>query len=226
MTEPVYQPQDRRPIRARSTKWAAAMTTALVRSGASPNGISVAGMIAGLLAGLLLPITADTGGISARMLWLVAILLVQSRLLCNLLDGMVAVGSGRASPVGELYNEVPDRVADVAILVGLGYAAGGAPALGYAAACVALFVAYTRAMAKASGAPSDFCGPMAKPHRMFVVTVTGLYMALAPAAWQPSWGPSDAWGVTSAALIIISLGGVVTALRRLRRSAQSLREAR
>ena len=44
------------------------------------------------------------------MLFLVAAVCVQLRLLANLLDGMVAVGSGQASRIGELYNEVPDRV--------------------------------------------------------------------------------------------------------------------
>ena len=51
-------------------------------------------------------------------------LCVQLRLLCNLLDGMVAVEGGRSSPVGALYNEVPDRVADSLLLVALGYAVG------------------------------------------------------------------------------------------------------
>ena len=46
------------------------------------------------------------------------------RLLANLLDGMVAIGRGIASPVGELFNEVPDRVSDTAVLLGLGVAGG------------------------------------------------------------------------------------------------------
>lgn len=225
MSEPAYQPTDRRPIRARSTSWAAAISAWLVRAGISPNAISMAGMGAALLAGLLLVLTAGAEGAAARFLWLVAVLLVQTRLLCNLFDGMVAVASDRASPVGELYNEVPDRVADAAVLIGLGYAAGGVPALGYTAACVALFVAYTRAMAKASGAPNDFCGPLAKPQRMFVVTITGVYMALAPATWHLAWGPDGAWGIASIALAVIAFGGAVTAMRRLSRAARSLRKA-
>ena len=63
-------------------------------------------------------------------------------------------------------------------------------ALGLGAACAAVFVAYVRAMGKAAGGGAvkqEFCGPMAKQQRMFIVTVTALYCGLAPAAWQPSW---------------------------------------
>ena len=51
---------------------------------------------------------------------------------------------------------------------------GGDPLLGLAAAAVAIFVAYVRAMAKAAGAPNDFCGPFAKQHRMALVTIIAL----------------------------------------------------
>jgi phosphatidylglycerophosphate synthase len=39
-----------------------------------------------------------------------------------MLDGMVALASCRDSKVGELYNEVPDRVSDAAVFIGVGYA--------------------------------------------------------------------------------------------------------
>ncbi|HET7315257.1 CDP-alcohol phosphatidyltransferase family protein [Salinisphaera sp.] len=223
MSEPSYEPLDRRPIKARSTRWAATAADALVRAGVSPNAISMAGLFAAVAGGVALAFTGavETGG-AERLLWLLGIALVQSRLLCNMLDGMVAVASERASPIGELYNEVPDRVADVGVLVGLGYAAGGNATLGYVAACMALFVAYVRAMAKAAGAPNDFRGPMAKPHRMFVVTAIGIYMVVAPGAWQIAWGPGSAWGIAAAGLLIIIAGGAVTAMRRLQSAARSL----
>ena len=61
---------------------------------------------------------------------------------------MVAVGSGKASPLGEVYNEVPDRIADPLILIGAGFAAGGSPTLGYVAALLAVFVAYVRVLGR------------------------------------------------------------------------------
>jgi phosphatidylglycerophosphate synthase len=133
---------------------------------------------------------------------------------------MVAVEGGKRSSVGELFNEAPDRVSDAATLVGAGYAAGAEPVWGWAAACVALFVAYVRALAKTAGAPNDFCGPMAKQHRMALMTVAALYVAAAPADWRPKFG------AITFALTVIVVGGLATAVRRLVRAARFLRGAR
>ena len=75
--------------------------------------------------------------------WLVAAACVQLRLVCNLLDGMVAIEGGRKSKVGAIYNEFPDRIADTLFLVPLGYAAG-MPWLGWACALLAALTAYVR----------------------------------------------------------------------------------
>ncbi len=154
--------------------------------------------------------------------WVVAAVLVQLRLLANLLDGMVAIESGQASRVGELFNEVPDRVSDAATLVGLGFALGSVPLLGFLAAILAILVAYTRAAVRVAGGPQDYCGPMAKQHRMFVVTLTALTAAVVPVAWQ-SHLSSSGWGLPAVALAAIAVGCVITALRRLERGARALR---
>jgi phosphatidylglycerophosphate synthase len=218
-----YQPGERRPTATRERKvsqWAARL---LVRWSVSANAISLAGLIFGVAAGALLAATPHADGWD-RALWLAAALLTQLRLLANMLDGMVAIASGQASPVGELFNEVPDRIADAAILVGLGYAVDSNIPLGFTAACVALFTAYVRAVGKAAGARQEFCGPMAKPQRMFVVTVVALYCGLTPADWQPHWDvPPGSLGLPAAGLALIIVGGVVTAVRRLVRIARTLR---
>ncbi|WP_137126719.1 CDP-alcohol phosphatidyltransferase family protein [Roseomonas sp. HF4] len=205
---------DRRPIAARSLGVTQRVAAVLVARGASPNGISLAGMAAGLLAGLAFAAVAWLPG-GASAFWLLGAALVQARLAANLLDGMVAIGRGVASPVGELYNEVPDRVSDTAVLAGLGVAAGS-PALGLAAALAAMATAYVRTTARAAGAPSDFSGPMAKQHRMALVTVLALWCALVPAAWSGgAWAP---WGVLAA----ITIGSLLTAWLRLSRAAAAL----
>ena len=220
-----YNPTDRRPIAAREARWSRAVSRRLVAWNVSPNGISVAGMIAGVLAGAALAGTAhvSNGSAAQRALWFAGAVLVQLRLLANMFDGMVAVESGKASRVGELYNEAPDRVSDAATLVGLGYAAGGGVTLGYVAACLAVFTAYVRTLGKSAGAPNDFFGPMAKQQRMFIVTAAALYVALAPRSGQPHWGPDAAWRLPAGALIVIILGCVVTSIRRLARIARALR---
>lgn len=207
---------DRRPIAARSLGVTRRIAAALVARGASPNGISLAGMAAGLGAGLCFAAVAWLPG-AAWMAWLAGAVLVQARLAANLLDGMVAIGRGVASPVGELYNEVPDRVSDTAVLAGLGVAAGSV-ALGLAAALAAMLTAYVRTTARAGGAPSDFCGPMAKQHRMALVTALAAWCALVPGAWGGAMA-------VMAVLVVITLGSVATAWRRLARAAAAL-EAR
>jgi phosphatidylglycerophosphate synthase len=223
MGEP-YRPGDRRPIAVR--EWQVFQRAAgwLAHQGVSPNGISVAGMVCGVAAGGALAATPYLSGLEQRLAWLAAAVLIQLRLLANMLDGMVAIEGGRASPVGELYNEVPDRISDAATLIGAGYAVGSDIALGYSAACVALFTAYVRPMGKAAGAGQQFCGPMAKQQRMFTVTVVAAYDGLAPHDWQPAWGPSGSWGLAAAALALIIVGGLWTAGRRLRRIAAFLRK--
>lgn len=208
---------DRRPIAARNLGVTQRMAAALVARGASPNGISVAGMLAGMGAGLAFAAIARWPG-GATPLWLLGALLVQARLMANLLDGMVAIGRGVASPVGELYNEVPDRVSDTAVLAGLGVAAGS-PALGLGAALAAMLTAYVRTTARAAGAPMDFAGPMAKQHRMALATGLAVWCAVIPGEWGGAWA---AWAV----LVVITLGSVLTAWRRLARAAAALEAAR
>ena len=182
-------------------------------------------MIAGITAGICLAATAYTPSLTTRAAWLLAACLIQVRLLANMFDGMVAIEQDRQSPLGELYNEIPDRVSDAFILIGLGYATGGDIMLGYVAACLAIFVAYVRAMGGMTGAGQVFCGPMAKPHRMFVVTVIALYCAFAPSSWQPTLADGPGWGVSAAGLAVIILGCVFTLVRRLRRIGRSLKES-
>ena len=140
-----------------------------------------------------------------RFHFVMAAVFIQLRLLANMLDGMVAIASGKASSVGELYNEIPDRISDTAILVAAGFAAGGEPNLGWAAAAMALFVTYIRALGKGMGVPGLFQGPMSKSHRMFTLTLTCLYLAFAPdATWRPLWSrpswPPAPWGIMAIGL--------------------------
>src|SRR6202008_2494480 len=99
----------------------------------------------------------------------------QLRLTGNRLDGLVALPSWRASKLGELYNEIPDRVSDAAVFIGAGFAWGGNVTLGYAATILALFTAYVRAAGKLAGAPTEFCGPMSNQRRIALTTLICLY---------------------------------------------------
>jgi phosphatidylglycerophosphate synthase len=199
-------------ISKQATRWLAARRV-------SPNTISLAGMVGGIIAGLVLAATTLPG--LAPVMFLAAVAGIIARGMGNLLDGMVAVESGKASPLGELFNEVPDRVSDIAILIGAGCATGGNAALGLLAALVAVLVAYIRAEGKVVGASQHYCGPMAKPARMLVILLTASYCGLAPAGWQPALVIGKyRFGLMAIALAFIVVGGLLTAVRRLNRIAK------
>jgi len=210
---------NRRPIAARELSWSRAVAGWLARRGATANAISLAGLACGLAGGLALAATSWTPR-WAWACWLIGALLVQLRLAANMFDGMVAIETATASKLGELYNEIPDRVSDSATLIGLGYAAGGDVVLGYAAALAAVATAYVRAVGVAAGARAEFCGPMAKQQRMFVVTLVAIYGAATAAI---GWRVADLDPVPWLALLVIVLGSLLTAARRLLRIAATLR---
>ena len=202
---------DRRPIAARQTSWAVRLAESLARSGITPNAISVWGMIFGIGAGLALASTRT--GILVPLGWLGGAGLVALRLLANMLDGMVAERQKSHSALGSLFNELPDRVSDAATLVGFGYALHSSPELGWLAALLAVLTAYLRAQLVVSGAPQDFGGPMAKPHRMAVIIAASILMAVVPLTMIPKL----------ALAIIVNLS-IVTVWLRLARGAKFLRK--
>ena len=210
---------DRRPIAARNLRVSVAIANWLAAHRVSPNAISVAGLLAGALAGIAFACASALPD-WARALWLSGALCVQLRLAANMFDGMVAVARGVTSPVGELYNEIPDRLSDSAVLIGLGVAAGDW-ALGALAALTSMATAYVRAVGKAAGAPSDFGGPMAKQQRMFLVTLAACWLAFAPVAAQQMLPSAE---LLRALLLLIIVGAGLTAGRRLRHIATALRD--
>jgi phosphatidylglycerophosphate synthase len=200
------------------------LAAALARRRIRPNHISLFGLAAAVIAGVLLGLTSLPEHPS-RLCFLLAAGLIQLRLLCNLIDGLVAVEGNMRSPTGELYNEVPDRLSDAAVLIGAGYAAHSSPTLGYIAALAAVFVAYSRAVGKGCGLPADFRGPMAKQQRMFLITVCSLYLAAAPSSWQPhlpAFLDSRDPGLLTIFLAVIILGCIITSARRLLAAAHAL----
>ncbi len=211
---------DRRPIATRNRKWAQTATVWLASRNVSPNAISVAGMCACLVAGIALAATSVSHN---RILWFIAALGAQLRLTANMLDGMVAIASGRTSKTGELYNEVPDRISDAAVFIGAGFAWGGNVTLGYIVTILAIFTAYIRAAGKIAGAPNEFCGPMAKQHRMLVITLIALYSAITPRSWQTIAFNESQIGLMTLGLVVIVVGCVITVVRRVSRIAHALK---
>lgn len=207
---------DRRPLSSRDTSWARAVTGWLVRTSITPNRISMASVVAAALAGLCFWTGGMAEGWPRAALFLLAALFCQLRLLCNLFDGLVAVEGGKQAADGAFWNEFPDRIADILILVGAGLGAAE-PALGWAAAALSVLTAYVRELGRANGLAADFRGPMAKQHRMALMTVAALVAASAP-IW-----PAAAMAVT-VALWGVTVGAALTAIRRASRVVSGLKK--
>ena len=156
--------ENRRPLTTRSASWAKWLASVLVKSNISPNQISVLSILPALAGSWIL------ASKPAPIMLLLVVLCIQLRLLANMLDGMVAIEGGKQSKVGILYNEVPDRVADSLFIVALGYAIA-MPWLGWLGALLAAKTAYIRVLGGANGLAQSFSGPMAKQHRMFVMSL-------------------------------------------------------
>jgi phosphatidylglycerophosphate synthase len=207
----MHDSTDRRPIASRERRTWIALAEKLVAGNVSANAVSVAGMFFGIFCGVMFYLSSQTD--HSRICLIAGAAFCQLRLMCNMLDGMVAIRSGKACPAGELYNEVPDRVSDSFALIGFGFVAGSSLILGFIAALLAMFTAYIRAVGKGAGAPQAFHGPMAKPHRMFLITLAALFFALAPANWSPVvWKD---YSLASVVLVIVMVGCLITAVRRL-----------
>lgn len=211
-TKPAASPPlDRRPLASRSTRWARFLAARLASTPITPNQISLFS-VACAAAGATLIGFGDTW-----FAFVVAAVFVQLRLLCNLLDGMVAIEGGKSSAVGALYNEIPDRIADSLFLVPLGYAAGW-PWLGWAAALVAALTAYIRVLGGTLGQQQDFSGVMAKQRRMAALTAALIAQAIETAIW------GTRWALLVAGLVILA-GSIVTCATRIAAIARRLQIA-
>ena len=208
---------NRRELSTRRQAWPSAIARTLANAGITPNQVSVASILFAMLSAWAFWRIVQPS--EHRSAWaIVAAAGIQLRLLCNMLDGLLAIEGGLRSKTGDLYNEIPDRIADILILVGAGVAmrdSGNGLAVGVAAALLAVLTAYVRLLGGSLALKQDFGGPMAKQHRMFVLTVG----ALAAAIEHVVAGSMYALLV---ALWIIVVGSVLTLLRRTRRIAREL----
>ncbi|MEJ1241785.1 CDP-alcohol phosphatidyltransferase family protein [Chryseolinea sp. T2] len=209
MTEPM---QGRRPIASRNSGWAKSVAAFLASNGVTPNFISILSIVFAALSTFAFYLEARTTGY--HLLWmLLAIAGIQGRLLMNLFDGMVAVEHNRKSVLGGIFNEVPDRVSDTLTLLGLiflvsSYSYG--TDLVYLAIALSITTAYIRTLGASLNVGHHFLGPMAKQHRMALLTAGCVVYV-----WYPP--------VFYYILIVMNIGLLITCYRRLMRVCHLLK---
>ena len=201
----------RRPLGSRKSAWAGRLAAWAVQRGYTPNQISRASIAFSAFGLIFFALSPFGPGLWQFLCLLLAAATIQGRLVCNLIDGMVAVEGGQGTKDGPFWNEAPDRLSDLFLLVGAGIAAGN-PGLGTLAAALAIATAYLRELGRAEGFPPDFTGPLAKPQRMAVLTVGTIVAAL--------YGGAATLGLT---LWIIVLGTALTIVSRSMRLLNALR---
>ena len=204
--------ENRRPLNARSWKIIQLGAEWFSRRKITPNQISLASVMFAALSGLCLIYFPKVEATNIWLLAIMAVFFILCRALCNIFDGMIAIEGGKKTRSGELFNDVPDRVADTIILVSAGYAttlAEWAPIAGWCAALMAVMTAYMRTLARSIGAPSDFRGPMSKVPRMVLISAACILTPI-----ESYFGPQGT--LLIAALIIIIAGCIVTIWSRAR----------
>jgi phosphatidylglycerophosphate synthase len=144
------------------------------------------------------------------------------RLWYNLLDDLVTQASGKASYRTEILNDLPDRISDVLIFVGVAHSGLNAVASGYWAAIMALLTAYVGLFGQAVGGQRESGGLMTKPWRI-VTLHAGACLTLLMMWWNRGdvhWGKLTVLDWTC---LVIIAGCVQTIWVRLEHILEVLR---
>jgi phosphatidylglycerophosphate synthase len=216
-----YQPVSRRPIADTFRKTAHGAVRLCVKVGIHPDAISYLSIVAAALAAVCFWKAA-----SGPWLLILGPAFCYLRLWFNMLDGMVALASGKASWRGEILNDLPDRISDILIFVGVAHSGLCHVLSGYWAALFAVLTAYVGMFGQAVGVQREFSGWMAKPWRMVMLHLGSWSAALF--YWERATGGLRAgWlGLTFLdwTCVAIVIGCLQTIAVRLNRIFRALRE--
>jgi phosphatidylglycerophosphate synthase len=213
-TPPDYRPTSRRPIGDPFRRTAHGAVRFCVRHRIHPDVISYVSILAAALAAV-----AFWQARRAPWLLLVAPAFCYLRLWCNMLDGMVAIESGKASWRGEILNDLPDRISDVLIFAGVAHGGFNAVISGYWAVIFALLTAYTGLFGQAVGVQREFSGIMSKPWRMVTLHI-GAWTTWALIEWRGNlrFGGLTVLDWTCVLVVAGCLQTITVRLRRIMRA--------
>lgn len=173
----------------------------LVARGVTPATLTWTGVAAGALAGVALA-TLAPGVVAAA----VVALALAVRLACANLDGSIARVTGRTTAWGSVVNELGDRLAELAALLGLALVAPSSLVLAACAASTA--PSWVSLAGTAAGAPRLQGGPVGKTERVALLVLAA------------------ATGLATLVLIALIVGSLLTAALRLRTLHRTLAAGR
>jgi len=208
-----YKHSTRRPIAAVFRRTGNAASRFCVHHGIHPDAISYLSIVAALIAAICF---RKSG--SRPWLLIIAPLLCYLRLWFNMLDGQVAFTAGKASRRGEILNDLPDRISDIVIFVGIAHSGLMNPLIGYWTAIFAVLTAYVALLGQALGVQRQFSGIMSKPWRMVALSIGAwLTFFLAPRSFTP-------FTVLDWTCLVIIAGCLETIVVRLKRVTAALQD--
>lgn len=170
----------------------------MAAAGVSPDAVTLAAVPVSIAGGLAL--LAST---SVPLLLLVVPVAAAARLVLNLVDGALARATGRSHPRGEVFNEVGDRLSDIALLAPVAFVPGSQRETVLLGVTFAVLASFVGVVTKTAGGDRLYRGVLSKPGRMALLAVFAvLALVLGPQAWGP-FGP------------ILLVGTALTAAERL-----------
>jgi CDP-diacylglycerol--glycerol-3-phosphate 3-phosphatidyltransferase len=173
----------------------------LSRAGVTPDQVTLAAVPVALVGGACLLVSPQV-----PVLLLAVPLLIVIRIVLNLIDGNLARRTGRIHPRGELFNEVGDRLADIAFLAPVAWLPGASASLVLLGVLGAVLASYVGITSRAAGGERIYRGILSKPGRMTLLLVCSLW------AFAEGPGSNNAWLVFGPLLL---LGTTLTVIDRL-----------
>jgi len=134
-----------------------------------PDIISFTAFFVALLIGILYYYAG-----SKAYLLIVNIGLIFLRMTLNTLDGLIALKIGRTSMKGELVNALPDRYADLFMLIGISFSSLCDTKIGMLTTLTVLLVSYAGMLGKAIGVSWQHHGPLDKVDRLILIMIASL----------------------------------------------------
>jgi len=186
-------------------------------AGVHPDAISYSSIVVSALAGICFWRSGKH-----PLLLIAAPLLCYVRLWLNMLDGMVALASGKANKRGEILNDLPDRASDVLIFAGVAHSGLASPISAYWVIIFALLTAYVGIFGQAIGVGRQFAGVMSKPWRMVMLHV-GAWVTLG-LMWSGRGIRLGGLTALDWTCCLIILGCIQTIWARLRSTLRALHE--
>ena len=147
----------------------------------NPDTINILAFFMSALAGLSLLFATQF-----HWLFLAVPVLVLFRIAFNALDGMVARALNLSSRIGEVYNELFDRLSDLAIFILLAFAVYADRTIVLIALSVVLLNSYLGILGKSAGGSRVYKGFIGKADRMLYLGIVSIvsFFDLEPMYWQ------------------------------------------